>query len=1372
MASELETTNSASTNTTTTSSSSSNNNKENITIVQTSSNNNNKTLINSTSIDKLTEIKNNAKHLVIDNKNIVDNNNNVENGDDKNERLNDDDEEEEEDGEWEIVGSNKSKSKTNQQQQQQTQFSRSSRNRRRRRNSKSLSTTTITVKSAKQTNNNTKSETNKANQANNDSSSSTSSNVSVKDDKQNATSSTNELTKPVTTTTNPWAKVPAVKPVSISSSSSSTVIKNEILLDNSVNNSINSSITTPVITTTTTTTTTTITSKNTTHNSNNQHHVQPQISKQNSNLDTFDWPSLASNNESIKKTTLPQSQSCTFNNNTSSKLSSSSSSAVLNEHTTTTNNNIKTRKLKSCSTYSITDKNNEQENEHEEEQQEETGNKSSNDLNEQNTTSKTTAKQIKWKPLMIDTPKRERKPYRGGNNGGSRSYRQQQQASSSDLSTNNQFYTEENLIPPHYQSIKGQKNMNNNNTNNSSNRARSLDRQDQQSNDDTTVQTNLDDSSNNNNNKASKINSLTKSKLNRSFNESTSNHQRNNTNHHQTKLNSSDSLNNSNNNNNNNSRPFKFDRATAAAKAYRTSLNPSLLINSNNLSTNRANNTNNKSNISNNKRENHKEYLYGEDAIIVEEVPIILSVAPNGIYCTTVATTNNTNPTHNNTDNYLPGMILPNTTNNILDSHGSLMVTPYLMNQNQQNMILANTTNTSNSIDIIANNNNPVGNSMFFNTIYTEEEQIKECVRHQIEYYFSNENLEHDLFLRKKMDTNGYIPLSVIASFNRVKSLSQDFQLIVNAIKMSDSIELLKQNFTDDNNENKQDFLVRCKINPTKWPLDNNNSLSQLNPNVAEFIPRFTTAPTLQQQPPSTKENIPAEQTKKSSQPVEMLNRNDKSGLENLYNLDRYMLSTSAPEREPIEWLKVQSKKEKSILKKQKKLQQSNTTTTTTPTPPTTTIITKNNNSKKQKSQLSPPTSTTNNNSKLSKTSDNRVEIDFMFDEEINNKTNTANNNYDSSSDSDLDYDDNYDYDEMNDEAISKLVIITQTPPTAANRKNTSHTLHLNDRTGDHIPRAKIIAELAKTINDGLFYYEQNLNNKHQRSTSSSSGFNKTIDLISHDEFKKLKQNSKHFSSASSDTSSSKDIYIPNTATSTTVTSNNNVKDYSKVVQSNGISIKSSVNNNNNNTNKSSQFVPHSLPNDTPSFRQLMSHVNSLKSGTSSKTKYNQTNNNSQNRDNSVSKERTLLTKKRDLTSSKMSHFYPVIKEAKPAAPGAPQKKRTRDSDNPPIESHVGWVIDNSVTNNNKQRDSSKQSSTTTSTRFRMNSASCNGFSSGTTPVEEFINNNLSSSYLQGQDLQPFQHPSYTLLQQNGFTQQLYGKFRKRCLTGKLNYLI
>lgn len=49
------------------------------------------------------------------------------------------------------------------------------------------------------------------------------------------------------------------------------------------------------------------------------------------------------------------------------------------------------------------------------------------------------------------------------------------------------------------------------------------------------------------------------------------------------------------------------------------------------------------------KRETHKDYLYGlNDAIIVEEVPIIVSVAPNGVYCTTVATTIQTPTLANN----------------------------------------------------------------------------------------------------------------------------------------------------------------------------------------------------------------------------------------------------------------------------------------------------------------------------------------------------------------------------------------------------------------------------------------------------------------------------------------------------------------------------------------------------------------------------------------------------------------------------------------------------------------------------------------------------------------------------------------------------
>lgn len=46
-------------------------------------------------------------------------------------------------------------------------------------------------------------------------------------------------------------------------------------------------------------------------------------------------------------------------------------------------------------------------------------------------------------------------------------------------------------------------------------------------------------------------------------------------------------------------------------------------------------------------------------------------------------------------------------------------------------------------------------------------QQIMEAVMKQIEYYFSVENLCKDIFLRSRMDENGWIPLNVISNFNR-----------------------------------------------------------------------------------------------------------------------------------------------------------------------------------------------------------------------------------------------------------------------------------------------------------------------------------------------------------------------------------------------------------------------------------------------------------------------------------------------------------------------------------------------------------------------------------------------------------------------------
>ena len=46
------------------------------------------------------------------------------------------------------------------------------------------------------------------------------------------------------------------------------------------------------------------------------------------------------------------------------------------------------------------------------------------------------------------------------------------------------------------------------------------------------------------------------------------------------------------------------------------------------------------------------------------------------------------------------------------------------------------------------------------------------------EYYFSLDNLCKDMFLRKHMDSQGFVFLSVVTNFNRIKQLTDDIELI------------------------------------------------------------------------------------------------------------------------------------------------------------------------------------------------------------------------------------------------------------------------------------------------------------------------------------------------------------------------------------------------------------------------------------------------------------------------------------------------------------------------------------------------------------------------------------------------------------------
>lgn len=59
------------------------------------------------------------------------------------------------------------------------------------------------------------------------------------------------------------------------------------------------------------------------------------------------------------------------------------------------------------------------------------------------------------------------------------------------------------------------------------------------------------------------------------------------------------------------------------------------------------------------------------------------------------------------------------------------------------------------------------------------------------------------------MDLEGFLPVTLIASFHRVQALSADISLVISAIRESDKLELVN------------DFKVRTKIDPTKWPINN-----------------------------------------------------------------------------------------------------------------------------------------------------------------------------------------------------------------------------------------------------------------------------------------------------------------------------------------------------------------------------------------------------------------------------------------------------------------------------------------------------------------------------------------------------------------------
>jgi len=67
---------------------------------------------------------------------------------------------------------------------------------------------------------------------------------------------------------------------------------------------------------------------------------------------------------------------------------------------------------------------------------------------------------------------------------------------------------------------------------------------------------------------------------------------------------------------------------------------------------------------------------------------------------------------------------------------------------------------------------------------------LKRHIKKQVEYYFSDENLKKDNFMKKNMDDEGYMNLSLIITFNMMQNICKDKQFVLQSLMDSETLEV------------------------------------------------------------------------------------------------------------------------------------------------------------------------------------------------------------------------------------------------------------------------------------------------------------------------------------------------------------------------------------------------------------------------------------------------------------------------------------------------------------------------------------------------------------------------------------------------------